>query len=590
MQPDSFASTSAAKPDSLEGIRRQLVDCAAEVFFRNGFKRGTTKQIADLAGVSQSLVSHYFKKGALMGEIARQVSSDFTRSLEEALAGDYAPEEQLARIMRSFMESMEINRKPFAVYWKEFRSIPEAEAEQAQALEKNYVARVSRVVATAQQQGILPPDHDPALLTEGILGMLSWSHWWYRPGLHTPQQVAAAFRDLIGCGIAERQPAESITHPLVRHSETKQQEDTFDPPGLQLAAIIQSFIRSMDVNQRPFAVYWKEFRSIPSDDAEAARARERAYVARVVGVVESAQDQGVLPPQHSPYLLAEGILGMLSWTHWWYQRDQYNYSPDQVIAAFCSLVGLADHYPAAAHSAQLRSGEQDPPQSQNPDDVQNDLTGLLEWVEERYRPVQQTATDVAATVADLVSPDSPRRWYPGIAAREWKGRRRSILDTAARVFFARGYEAGTTKEIADREGVAQPLVSQYFKKHEMMGEIAQRISIEFTISLDEALGSVRHQLSVLVYTLANSRALCDASHAEAGGQAGIQRQVLLTRMRGIIAAAREEGILPSRHDARSQAEGIMAIISYLHSMDRQDQRTADEIASTVCTLIQLDYA
>jgi TetR/AcrR family transcriptional regulator, cholesterol catabolism regulator len=181
--------------------RRRLLDTAADVFFRRGFQAGTTKEIAELAGMSQSTIYHYVdSKEQLMGDIARQVYSDFTESLDQALTSDRDPAAQLGRVIDAFISSLVLNQQTFAVYWKEFRAIPREIAREARAQERAFIHRVERIVAAAQADGTLPAHHATQLLSEGILGMMSWMHWWYRPEEHTPRQISAAFRDLIGLG------------------------------------------------------------------------------------------------------------------------------------------------------------------------------------------------------------------------------------------------------------------------------------------------------------------------------------------------------------------------------------------------------
>jgi AcrR family transcriptional regulator len=180
--------------------RREILDAAAEVFFERGFERGTTKEIAERVGLSQPSIYHYVgNKRTLMAEIANQVSEDFTVALDKAERSSDDPVEQLRSVILAFTNALAVNLKTFAVYWKELNSIPEETAKPVKASQLSYVARVDQIVAACQRQGALPPRQPTHVLAEGILGMLSWMHWWYKPdGRLTPAQVADAFCDLIG--------------------------------------------------------------------------------------------------------------------------------------------------------------------------------------------------------------------------------------------------------------------------------------------------------------------------------------------------------------------------------------------------------
>lgn len=188
-----------SRSDDWEDKRRRILDVAADVFFTRGYDRGTTKEIAERAGMSQPTIYHYVgSKEVLMSEIAHQVDRDFTGALDEALAVPADPATQLRRVIGAFVHSLALNQRTFAVYWKEFRSLPESVGREVSGHERDFVIRVEEVVSRAQEQGILPARHPTRIVSEGILGMMSWMHWWYKPDEFNADQVAAAFCDLIG--------------------------------------------------------------------------------------------------------------------------------------------------------------------------------------------------------------------------------------------------------------------------------------------------------------------------------------------------------------------------------------------------------
>ncbi|RFS81980.1 TetR/AcrR family transcriptional regulator [Actinomadura spongiicola] len=188
-----------SRADDWEVKRRRILDVAAEVFFTRGYERGTTKEIAERAGMSQPTIYHYVgSKEVLMTEIARQVDRDFTGALDDALAEPAPPEIQLRRMIEAFVRALALNQRTFAVYWKEFRSLPKDVGREVSGHERDFVVRVEEVVARAQEQGILPSGHPTRVVSEGILGMMSWMHWWFKPDEFDADQVAAAFCDLIG--------------------------------------------------------------------------------------------------------------------------------------------------------------------------------------------------------------------------------------------------------------------------------------------------------------------------------------------------------------------------------------------------------
>ncbi|MCW2693886.1 MAG: transcriptional regulator, TetR family [Mycobacterium sp.] len=183
-----------------EKRRREILEAAAEVFFQRGFDRGTTKEVAARVGLTQPAIYHYVgSKQDLMIEIARQVDADFSAAIAEALASGTDPVTQLRGVVYSFMRALSRNRRSFAVYWKEYRAIPPEVARSVTAHQRTFIEQVSRLVTQVQELGVLPADQPTEIVTQGILGMLSWTYWWYRPdGPSTPDDIARGFLALIG--------------------------------------------------------------------------------------------------------------------------------------------------------------------------------------------------------------------------------------------------------------------------------------------------------------------------------------------------------------------------------------------------------
>jgi AcrR family transcriptional regulator len=203
-----MTSTSAMTPDGAsedpwETKRRAIISGAAEVFFERGFSRGTTKEIAEKVGLTQPAIYHYVgSKDDLLSEIARQVDRDFSAALESAVRSSDDPVKQLRAIIRSFVDMMTLNSKTYGVYWTEQTAIrPDVKAETDRD-QREYVHQVERVVAKVQAVGALPRDRPTHVVAEAIIGMLSWLYWWYKPGgRYPPEEIAAAFCELIGISI-----------------------------------------------------------------------------------------------------------------------------------------------------------------------------------------------------------------------------------------------------------------------------------------------------------------------------------------------------------------------------------------------------
>jgi AcrR family transcriptional regulator len=180
--------------------RREVLEAAAQVFYLRGFERGTTREIAALVGLTQPAIYHYVgSKHDLLVEIARQVDRDFAASTAAAFRASTDPVEQLRSVIFAFTAALARNRYSYAVYWKEYRTFPPEVARAVAADTRTFIEQLTQLVERVQAVGALPADQPTEIVTNGLLGMLSWMYWWYQPdGPHTPDGIARAFIALIG--------------------------------------------------------------------------------------------------------------------------------------------------------------------------------------------------------------------------------------------------------------------------------------------------------------------------------------------------------------------------------------------------------
>lgn len=187
-------------PESdFERKRQDILESAATVFAEKGFAAGTTKEIAARLGLSQPAIYHYVgAKEDLLREIALQVGRDMLGALHRGLDAGTTPREQLEQFVREFTAALVKNRITFHVYYKEFHALPgELRSELAES-ERAFVDGVTGVLRQLQDAGSLPADLSPTVLAEGVIGMVSWLHRWYRPaGPLSADAIAEHFLSLL---------------------------------------------------------------------------------------------------------------------------------------------------------------------------------------------------------------------------------------------------------------------------------------------------------------------------------------------------------------------------------------------------------
>jgi AcrR family transcriptional regulator len=168
--------------EEFEAKRRDILEGASEVFVRRGFAAGTTKEIAAEVDLSQPAIYHYVgSKADLLREIALHVDREMSAALDAGLASSGDPEEQLRGVIHEFTAAVVRDRRAFAVFFQELHSLEPDVRDKIAADERDFVAKVGRLITALQKRGRMPAG-PPVVLAEAVLSMPSWMYHWYRPG------------------------------------------------------------------------------------------------------------------------------------------------------------------------------------------------------------------------------------------------------------------------------------------------------------------------------------------------------------------------------------------------------------------------
>ena len=195
-----MSATTSQPMTDFDRKRRAIIEGAAEVFAEKGFVAGTTKDIATKVGLSQPAIYHYAAtKEVLLREIALRVCEDMLQALQEAQEIEGDSVDRLRAVVYNFTNAVIDNRRTFAVYYKEMHQLSPDVREQLRQGERAFVQGVGDLVLDLQKMGRLPAEASSTVITEGILGMVSWVYRWYRPeGPLTADAIAGMFLQLLG--------------------------------------------------------------------------------------------------------------------------------------------------------------------------------------------------------------------------------------------------------------------------------------------------------------------------------------------------------------------------------------------------------
>lgn len=163
--------------------RHGLLVEAARVFASMGMERASMAQIAAAAGVSKSLLYHYYpSKDALIFAIIATHLEALDDSLAAAEDPRAPPETRLRVLVGTVLEAYRGADDFHKVQLNAAATLPEEAQAEIRAIERRIVRRFSAVLAELNPD--LAHGAPPRLMpvTMSLFGMLNWVYMWFRDG------------------------------------------------------------------------------------------------------------------------------------------------------------------------------------------------------------------------------------------------------------------------------------------------------------------------------------------------------------------------------------------------------------------------
>jgi len=168
--------------------RRQILEIAARLFARKGYRGTSMRDIGEQAGVLGGSLYHHIKsKDALFVEL-HNAALDVAE--ERIIAAIAAQDDPWAKLEAACATLLDIQLAPDSLtmpMMNDFREVPEAVRQQLIARRDRFEEPFRALVAALP----LPPSIDRSLYRTLLLVQLNATADWYRPGRLTPDQIAA---------------------------------------------------------------------------------------------------------------------------------------------------------------------------------------------------------------------------------------------------------------------------------------------------------------------------------------------------------------------------------------------------------------
>lgn len=180
---------SAASKDSRASYqhrRQEVSEAAVRVFNRLGYKGASLSAVAAELGVDRATIYYYFSsKEQLFDEILRTVLEQNLALTKRIADSNMSPRRKLRELLTAFMVSYKDNYPLLYIYIREDlsqvsdkRSIWSAEMRR---MNKEIEEAVIRMIEQGFADGSLRRIGSAKVVAAGLLGMLNWTHRWFRP-------------------------------------------------------------------------------------------------------------------------------------------------------------------------------------------------------------------------------------------------------------------------------------------------------------------------------------------------------------------------------------------------------------------------
>ncbi|OPY74644.1 MAG: HTH-type transcriptional repressor KstR2 [Syntrophorhabdus sp. PtaU1.Bin058] len=180
-----------------------LLRAATELFYKKGYSGTSIREVGHKAGVSNSLLYHYFKnKEEMLSQIIIKTSESLLKTLEEVDQRVADPMECLKEMIVEHAVRFGIrSRKESKIVVEENAWLTGKRKEMMKNYERKlydlYMKRLKELAATGKMN-----DLNLVVLDFSLFGIINWFQRWYREeGPLSPEEIAQNLLNLILHGI-----------------------------------------------------------------------------------------------------------------------------------------------------------------------------------------------------------------------------------------------------------------------------------------------------------------------------------------------------------------------------------------------------
>jgi AcrR family transcriptional regulator len=206
--PPTARSAKATPPKAMgkskkEALRRTVLEAAAKLFAQRGFGGTNLQDIADSLGISRPALYYYFKsKEDILASLVEEVTVfSGHQATELASKADFNPSETLRQMVFNHAKWLLEHSVEFRVVDRTENDLPATTRRTHDKAKRALLDNFRRTVERGIELGHFRPV-DATVAAFAIIGMCSWTAWWFVPEGRVPlDEVAKSIADFAVAGL-----------------------------------------------------------------------------------------------------------------------------------------------------------------------------------------------------------------------------------------------------------------------------------------------------------------------------------------------------------------------------------------------------
>lgn len=180
---------------------------AIRVFHRLGYKGASLSAVGTELGVDRATIYYYFSsKNELFDEVVRAVLVENESLVARISQSAVSPARKIRDLIRAMMDSYSNNYPLLYLYIREDLTHVSDARSQWSAEMRGINRRIEQCFIGVIEQGFADSSFrrsgSARTVAFGILGMLNWSHRWYRPDRsESAAEIGNTFADMVLAGL-----------------------------------------------------------------------------------------------------------------------------------------------------------------------------------------------------------------------------------------------------------------------------------------------------------------------------------------------------------------------------------------------------